>query len=195
MPEETEEKVEETAPETLSEEESKVENEEVPLPELSEERAVVSDCEEEYAPIVLVPSELNPPEEEKTESAEVAESAEKTEQPASEEIAESLVEAEAAPVAEEKEVEENTLSIEQFVKTEKDLEKGKYYLQIATLSKKDNVQSIAGKYAQKYPLVIIELGSGSYRVMIGPLTADEYGMIKERFVSYGFKDAFLRKIK
>lgn len=190
--EETEEKVEESAPETVSEGESKVENEEVPLPELGEEKAVVSDGEEEYAPIVLVPSELNPPEEEK---AEVEENTEKTELSASEEKAETLAEAGPAPVAEEKEVEEKTAELEKFVKTEKELEKGKYYLQIATLSKKDNVQSIADKYAAKYPLVIIELGSGSYRVMIGPLTADEYGMIKERFVSYGFKDAFLRKIK
>ncbi len=198
--EESPEKVEETAPESPVEEESKVEDEEIPLPELEEQKAcepessAALDNEEEYAPIVLVPSQLNPPEEEKSENAETETSA-PTEQPVAE-SEEPLAESSAEVVVDADSItEEKTAGFEKFIKTEKELEKGKYYLQIATLNKKDNVQSLVDKYAKKYPLVVIELESSSYRVLIGPLTADEYGMIKERFVSYGFKDAFLRKIK
>ncbi len=198
--EESPEKVDETAPESLVEEESKVEDEEIPLPELEEQKAcepessAALDNEEEYAPIVLVPSQLNPPEEEKSENAETETSA-PTEQPVAE-SEEPLAESSAEVVVDADSItEEKTAGFENFIKTEKELEKGKYYLQIATLNKKDNVQSLADKYAKKYPLVVIEFESSSYRVLIGPLTADEYGMIKERFVSYGFKDAFLRKIK
>ncbi len=198
--EESPEKVEETAPESPVEEESKVEDEEIPLPELEEQKAcepessAALDNEEEYAPIVLVPSQLNPPEEEKSENAE-AQTYAPTEQPVAE-SEEPLAESSAEVVVDADSItEEKTAGFENFIKTEKELEKGKYYLQIATLNKKDNVQSLADKYAKKYPLVVIELESSSYRVLIGPLTADEYGMIKERFVSYGFKDAFLRKIK
>ena len=32
-------------------------------------------------------------------------------------------------------------------------------------------------------------------VLIGPLSVDEYGTVVARFKSYGFKDAFIRKIK
>ena len=33
------------------------------------------------------------------------------------------------------------------------------------------------------------------QVLVGPVTMDEYKVVLERFKSYGFKDAFLRKVK
>ena len=78
----------------------------------------------------------------------------------------------------------------------KDLESGKYYVQIASLREQSNIDAILNKYAEKYPIVLVPLTSGkAYQVLVGPLNINEYGMIMERFKSYGFKDCFLRKIK
>ena len=77
-----------------------------------------------------------------------------------------------------------------------ELEKGKYYLQIATLRNEDNIKNLLKKYTPKYPVVLVKHADGiSFQILVGPLSADEYGMITERFKSYGFKDCFLRKIK
>lgn len=144
---------------------------------------------EEYAPIVLTPSALNPPE---TENENIEE--ESRDEPQKEvfvpEQAEEKVESSAA--------EENAVGsgFESFVTTDAELKKGMYYLQIATLSNEENVANLTEKYGKKYPLALIKQeNKNAYRVLVGPLNADEFGMIKERFESYGFKDAFLRKIK
>ncbi|MBQ9494489.1 MAG: hypothetical protein IJR50_02485 [Treponema sp.] len=74
------------------------------------------------------------------------------------------------------------------------LEKGKYYVQIAALADANNICDTVRKYESMYPLVLVPLASGkATQVMIGPLSVDEYGVIMERFKSYGYKDAFLRK--
>ena len=74
------------------------------------------------------------------------------------------------------------------------LEKGKYYVQIAALADANNIRDTVRKYESMYPLVLVPLASGkATQVMIGPLSVDEYGVIMERFKSYGYKDAFLRK--
>lgn len=144
---------------------------------------------EEYAPIVLTPSALNPPE---TENENIEE--ESRDEPQKEvfvpEQAEEKVESSA--------VEENAVGsgFESFVTTDAELKKGMYYLQIATLSNEENVANLTEKYGKKYPLALIKQeNKNAYRVLVGPLNADEFGMIKERFESYGFKDAFLKKIK
>lgn len=145
---------------------------------------------EEYAPIVLTPSALNPPE---TENENIEE--ESRDEPQKEvfvpEQAEEKVES--VSVAEENAV---GSGFESFVTTDAELKKGMYYLQIATLSNEENVANLTEKYGKKYPLALIKQeNKNAYRVLVGPLNADEFGMIKERFESYGFKDAFLRKIK
>lgn len=148
---------------------------------------------EEYAPIVLTPSALNPPETEpETENENIEE--ESRDEPQKEvfvpEQADEKVESSAA--------EENAeiSGFESFVTTDAELKKGMYYLQIATLSNEENVANLTEKYGKKYPLALIKQeNKNAYRVLVGPLNADEFGMIKERFESYGFKDAFLRKIK
>lgn len=148
---------------------------------------------EEYAPIVLTPSALNPPETEpETENENIEE--ESRDEPQKEvfvpEQAEEKVESSVAK--------ENVVGsgFESFVTTDAELKKGMYYLQIATLSNEENVANLTEKYGKKYPLALIKQeNKNAYRVLVGPLNADEFGMIKERFESYGFKDAFLRKIK
>lgn len=144
---------------------------------------------EEYAPIVLTPSALNPPE---TENENIEE--ESRDEPQKEvfvpEQAEEKVESSVAKENAE------ISGFESFVTTDAELKKGMYYLQIATLSNEENVANITEKYGKKYPLALIKQeNKNAYRVLVGPLNADEFGMIKERFESYGFKDAFLRKIK
>lgn len=144
---------------------------------------------EEYAPIVLTPSALNPPE---TENENIEE--ESRDEPQKE----VFVPEQADEKVESSAVEENAVGsgFESFVTTDAELKKGMYYLQIATLSNEENVANLTEKYGKKYPLALIKQeNKNAYRVLVGPLNADEFGMIKERFESYGFKDAFLRKIK
>ena len=157
----------------------------------SEALSKVDDTEiaEEYAPIVLTPSALNPPE---TENENVEE--ESRDEP----LKEVFVPEQADEKVESSAAEENAeiSGFESFVTTDAELKKGMYYLQIATLSNEENVANLTEKYGKKYPLALIKQeNKNAYRVLVGPLNADEFGMIKERFESYGFKDAFLRKIK
>lgn len=145
---------------------------------------------EEYAPIVLTPSALNPPE---TENENIEE--ESRDEPLKEVFVPEQADGKVESVSI---VEENAeiSGFESFVTTDAELKKGMYYLQIATLSNEENVANLTEKYGKKYPLALIKQeNKNAYRVLVGPLNADEFGMIKERFESYGFKDAFLRKIK
>ena len=57
------------------------------------------------------------------------------------------------------------------------------------------IKEIISKYGKNYPVVVIQLSNGSSQVLIGPLTVDEYGAVLERFKAYGYKDAFVRRIK
>ena len=67
----------------------------------------------------------------------------------------------------------------------------KYYVQIAVYKSSDNVNEIANKYAERYPITVVQQGSKS-PVLVGPLNVDEYGVVLERFKSYVFKDAFVK---
>ena len=139
---------------------------------------------EEYDPIVLVPTNPNPPEEVKID--------------ADTEIAE-YTENEKNVVAEsDKSVKANDMYdfAENTVASLKELESGKYYVQIAVLKDSANIKSIFDKYYGKYPITLVPLAGGTARqVLIGPLSVDEYGTVMNRFKSYGYKDAFLRKIR
>ena len=73
------------------------------------------------------------------------------------------------------------------------LESGKYYVQIATYSKVENVEKILSIYGNNYPIVCYQpSGRSDYQVMIGGLNKDEYAIVLERFRKAGYKDAFLR---
>ena len=55
---------------------------------------------------------------------------------------------------------------------------------------------IVNKYSKNYPITIVPMAGGIRKqIMVGPLSVDEYAVVLERFRSYGYKDAFLRKIK
>ncbi|MBR1402840.1 MAG: SPOR domain-containing protein [Treponema sp.] len=161
--------------------------EEVPAEEPEVEVAAEEEEVDSYQPIILVPAEPNPP---VVEEAPVAESA-----PVAEEAPVVAPEPVPAPVVEEKPVVSNDWS-NYVVPSLKNLRSGYYYVQIASLSNTENIKSIVDKYSAKYPIVLVQNASKSaYQVMVGPLTIDEYGSVVEKFKAYGFKDAFLRKIR
>lgn len=172
-------------PEMNAENSEPVENERPETGPLSEENS-----EESYEPIVLVPAESNPPE-----------SAGK---PA--EVYKNEVSAKPAENAENKEKERATegkkpgaskKSLEKYkVSSLKELESGKYYIQIAVLADENNLKNTVSKFEKQYPVTLVPLASGkATQVMIGPLGMDEYGAVLNRFKKSGYKDAFLRKIK
>ena len=76
-----------------------------------------------------------------------------------------------------------------------DLRPHSYYIQIATMKDDTNIQELVNKYGSNYPITIVPLRNNSKQILIGSLNMDEYAVVLERFKSYGYKDAFLRKIK
>ena len=168
--------------------------------------------EEEYEAIVLVPVESNPPvveaDEEEVVLVEdlesiVAVAEDTTEIEAVEEVSEAI----SLPEEPVKVVEEIKIEVEQtstpaigyekyIVPSLNDLESGKYYIQIASLRDDKNIEEIISKYANNYPIAIVPKKAGNIKqILVGPLSMDEYGVVLQRFKSYGYKDAFLRKIK
>lgn len=176
---------ESVSPDELSEftPEVVVTEENAPAEELSEEIA------EEYEPIVLVPSEPNPPVQksavEPEPEVEVLESV-----PVETEIASTS----AKPA---KKAASDGYNFDKYtVPSLKNLKSGKYYVQIGVYGDKANIKAIIDTYAGKYPVTLVPLATGkATQVLIGPLSVDEYGTVLNRFKSYGYKDAFLRKIK
>lgn len=78
----------------------------------------------------------------------------------------------------------------------KDLQDGAYYVQISTLSDRENIEAVLDTYAETYPMAIVPLASGAaYQILVGPLSVDEYGTVLEKFKAFGFRDAFLRKVR
>lgn len=187
--------------ESESEAEAEAEDEDI-LDEIMEAELEEYEESQEYEAIVLVPTDSNPPEEE-TETVEEVEDIEEIESVENtvEEISEVVEEiTENVPNV----VEETTTPVVNAPKSYKkymvgslsDLKSGSYYIQIAALSNDENILEIIGKYAKNYPITIVPMAGGIRKqVMIGPLNMDEYAVVLERFKSYGYKDAFLRKIK
>lgn len=169
-------------PEMDAENSAPVENERPETEPLSEENS-----EESYEPIVLVPAESNPPES-AGKPAEVYKnevSAKPAENKAEERAAEGK-----KPGASKKSLEKYKVS------SLKELESGKYYIQIAVLADENNLKNTVSKFEKQYPVTLVPLASGkATQVMIGPLGMDEYGAVLNRFKKSGYKDAFLRKIK
>jgi hypothetical protein len=97
------------------------------------------------------------------------------------------------PVQPEPVAEENDI-IQRYTVEESDLKKGYYYVQIATVSQRENLEILAVRYS-KYPLVFVKTSKGAYRVMVGPLTMDEYGAVLAKFKSFGYRDAFVKSVK
>ncbi len=135
--------------------------EEIPEPEAIEE--------DEYEAIVLVPSESKTPESNLVDEPLIIEESEPE-----------LVVDNPSPV-----------SGVAYLNGFDELASKKYYVQIAVYKSAENVSEIANKYADRYPITVVQQGSKS-PVLVGPLNVDEYGVVLERFKSYGFKDAFVK---
>lgn len=169
-------------PEINAENSEPVENERPEAGPISEENS-----EESYEPIVLVPAESNPPE-------SAGKPAEVYKNEVSAKPAENKAEERAS---EGKKSGASKKSLEKYkVSSLKELESGKYYIQIAVLADENNLKDIVSKFEKQYPVTLVPLASGkATQVMIGPLGMDEYGAVLNRFKKSGYKDAFLRKIK
>lgn len=175
------------------------ETEAEPETEVSEETIEENETDE-YEAIVLVPADANPPESEEDEVEDViseddidAIDEEITLTPLVEETPAEPEEPKPEPEPEPKAV---TSYDKYMVPSLKKLESGKYYIQIAVYSSEDNILDVINKYGTNYPITIVPMAGGSSKqILIGPVTMDEYKVVLERFKSYGFKDAFLRKIK
>lgn len=136
----------------------------------------------DYAPIVLVPSEPESPEPPVDASIE--------NKPIE------IVPVESVPEEKTAEPEplqtEYPVSIQDYVvSSESALASNCYYIQIATMGNIKNIENILVKYS-KYPVSLIPAGK-NYRVLVGPLSVDEYGAVLAKFKNAGFKDAFVRK--
>lgn len=140
---------------------------------------------ESYEAIVLVPSGANPPLSD-SPAAISKEPCEKTEPVYTSQTS-------AAPKA-------NTVKADltyqnYMVSGSGDLKRNSYYIQIATMRDDANIQEVVNKYGNNYPITIVPVKNNSKQILIGSLNMDEYAVVLERFKSYGYKDAFLRKIK
>lgn len=172
-------------PEINAENSEPVENERPEAGPISEENS-----EESYEPIVLVPAESNPPE-------SAGKPAEVYKNEVSAKTAENAENKEKERAAEGKKPGASKKSLEKYkVSSLKELESGKYYIQIAVLADENNLKDTVSKFEKQYPVTLVPLASGkATQVMIGPLGMDEYGAVLNRFKKSGYKDAFLRKIK
>ena len=203
--EEFAEEAEEEAIEEPAEEESlEALEEEAPAEEAFDEEQL-----DEYEAIVLVPADSNPPEN-KVEEDEVEDIiAENEFTEIDEEITLTPLPSDTTksvtpvtPVIKEdlgdkKFTPSSATSYDKYmVSSLKDLESGKYYIQIAVYASDDNILEVINKYGANYPITIVPMAGGNKKqVLVGPVTMDEYKVVLERFKSYGFKDAFLRKIR
>ena len=142
---------------------------EVDTTESEPEVAAVETEGEDYSPIVLVPAEPVPAEN-KLEA-----------------VVEEKIE-EVKPVMAEVNLKSFT---DYIVDSENDLRKNSYYVQFATLGDEKNIESTINKY-NKYPLILVPNGKGAYKIMVGPLTVDEFGAVQAKFKSFGYKDAFVK---
>ena len=179
------------------------ETEAEPETEVSEETIEENETDE-YEAIVLVPADANPPESEEDEVEDViseddidAIDEEITLTPLVEETPAEPEEPKPEPEPEPEPEPKAVTSYDKYmVPSLKKLESGKYYIQIAVYSSEDNILDVINKYGTNYPITIVPMAGGSSKqILIGPVTMDEYKVVLERFKSYGFKDAFLRKIK
>ncbi|MBQ0051509.1 MAG: SPOR domain-containing protein [Treponema sp.] len=181
-------------------EESTVETavEEIPAyaekePEVTVEAPAEEESEDPFSPIVLVPTEPNPPAQ--TEKAEpVQDVAPVVEAPVAAKVVEPVVEPKPEPKVEKPVVTNDWTNY--IVPSHSNLRSGSYYIQIASLGNVDNIKNIINKYSSKYPVVLIQSTNGkTYQVLVGPLNIDEYGSVLAKFKAWGYKDAFVKRIK
>ncbi|MCL2440293.1 MAG: septal ring lytic transglycosylase RlpA family protein [Treponema sp.] len=73
------------------------------------------------------------------------------------------------------------------------LERGLYYVQIASLTE-DLVENTIKKIDLRYdPVIFKDKDRDRYQILIGPLNQGESAAIRSRFISFGYRDAFVRR--
>ena len=78
------------------------------------------------------------------------------------------------------------------------LQQKKHYLQLGAFKEKNSAIKAAGNLEAEYPVTILtdEASAGvSYKLLLGPLTADESGIMLYNFRAGGYSDAFIRRIE
>ena len=88
----------------------------------------------------------------------------------------------------------NSLLQKHLVESLNLLSKDKYYIQIAIMGDVSNIDTLFAKYS-KYPLIAVPRASREYMILAGPCSEDEYGTLLAKFKSFGFKDAFVKRLK
>jgi cell division septation protein DedD len=76
-----------------------------------------------------------------------------------------------------------------------DLERGKYYLQLAAYNRADSVEKELARIGGSWPLAVQAAGSPEkplYRILVGPVNLGESGALLRRFRGSGYADAFVR---
>ena len=88
----------------------------------------------------------------------------------------------------------NSLLQKHLVESLNLLSKDKYYIQIAIMGDVSNIDRLFAKYS-KYPLIAVPRTGREYMILAGPCSEDEYGTLLAKFKSFGFKDAFVKRLK
>jgi len=73
------------------------------------------------------------------------------------------------------------------------LDRGSYYVQIAAVDTPDQVESTVYSIDRSYQPKVYKDGDNWYRILLGPLNQGESAAILQRFKSFGFSDAFVRR--
>ncbi len=78
------------------------------------------------------------------------------------------------------------------------LQNKKHYLQLGAYKEKKSAIRAAGKLDEVYPVTILTDNAKSglrYKLLLGPLTVDESGVMLYNFRAGGYSDAFIRRIE
>ena len=150
------------------------------------------------------PGPLAEPEPETAETAEAAEPVETAEPAETVTVVVKAAEPEKAPEREPAPAAESPAAPpldairERNVVMASKLEQQRHYLQIGAYREKNSALRAAGRLEDNYPVTILEdeaTGGTSYKLLVGPLTADESGILLYNFRSGGYSDAFIRRIE
>nr|AGS51689.1 SSU ribosomal protein S16p [uncultured bacterium contig00032] len=73
------------------------------------------------------------------------------------------------------------------------LDRGKFYVQVAALDDPQLVNETAALIDHHYEPKVYKDGDNWYRILLGPLNQGESAAVLQRFRSFGYKDAFVRR--
>lgn len=73
------------------------------------------------------------------------------------------------------------------------LERGRFYVQIAAFESAASVENLVRQIDNSYQPVVYKDGDHRYRVLLGPMNQGESAAVLRRFRSIGYRDAFVRQ--